>query len=92
MARVTVEDCLDQGIGRFDLILVASKRARQIANGADPLITANGDKPTVIALREIADGLIGADFLEEKDTTTDDALAAFLEEEASLAKEASPAS
>ena len=56
------------------------------------MIPANGNKPTVIALREIADGLIGADFLEEKDTTTDDALAAFLEEEASLAKEASPAS
>ncbi len=91
MARVTVEDCLEQGIGRFDLILVAAKRARQIANGADPLIPSNGDKATVIALREIAEGLIGADFLEEEDKTTDDALTAFLEEEAALAKEASPA-
>ena len=54
MARVTVEDCLDKVDNRFQLILVASKRARQIAQGAEPRVDAMGDKPTVIALREIA--------------------------------------
>ncbi len=87
MARVTVEDCLEQGISRFDLILVAAKRARQLAQGADPLVPPNGDKPTVIALREVAEGLIGIDLLEEKEASTDDALAAFLEEEANNAEE-----
>jgi len=55
MARVTVEDCLDKVDNRFQLILVASKRARQIAQGAEPRVDAMGDKPTVIALREIAE-------------------------------------
>lgn len=59
MARITVEDCLDKVDNRFELVMVASKRARQIAvGGKDPLVTENGDKPTVLALREIADGLI----------------------------------
>jgi DNA-directed RNA polymerase subunit omega len=57
MARVTVEDCLDHVDNRFDLVLKASKRARQIAMGADPLLPWENDKPTVVALREIADGL-----------------------------------
>ena len=61
MARITVEDCLDNVDNRFDLVLTATKRARQIANGADPLVDEENDKPTVIALREIAEGLITSD-------------------------------
>lgn len=56
MARVTVEDCLDNVANRFELVLVASKRARQIANGAEPFVPWDNDKPTVVALREIAEG------------------------------------
>ena len=58
MARLTVEDCLQYVDNRYDLVMLASKRARQIAMGADPLVPENNDKPTVIALREIADNLI----------------------------------
>ena len=58
MARITVEDCLEKINNRFEMVLTATKRARQIANGADPLVEEENDKPTVIALREIADGLI----------------------------------
>ncbi|HET8710134.1 MAG TPA: DNA-directed RNA polymerase subunit omega [Spongiibacteraceae bacterium] len=59
MARITVEDCLDKVENRFELVMVASKRARQIAvGGKDPLVPEEGDKPTVLALREIADGRI----------------------------------
>tara|TARA_R110000782_G_scaffold30891_22_gene76652 strand:+ start:159 stop:419 length:261 start_codon:yes stop_codon:yes gene_type:complete len=58
MARLTVEDCLENVVNRYDLVLLASKRARQIAMGADPLVPAENDKPTVIALREIAENLI----------------------------------
>jgi len=61
MARITVEDCLDHIDNRFELVLTATKRARQIGHGADPLVEEENDKPTVIALREIADGLIDAD-------------------------------
>ena len=67
MARITVEDCLDNVDNRFELVMVSSKRARQIqAEGKDPLVEADNDKPTVIALREIADGLVDADILIEK--------------------------
>lgn len=58
MARVTVEDCLDNVDNRFDLVLLATKRARQLANGMDPLLPWENDKPTVMALREIAAGLV----------------------------------
>ena len=58
MARITVEDCLNNINNRFEMVLTATKRARQIANGADPLVEEENDKPTVIALREIADGLV----------------------------------
>lgn len=61
MARITVEDCLDNVDNRFELVLTATKRARQITNGADALVEEENDKPTVIALREIADGLIDAE-------------------------------
>lgn len=57
MARITVEDCLDNVDNRFLLVLAATKRARQLANGAAPMVEEENDKPTVIALREIASGL-----------------------------------
>jgi DNA-directed RNA polymerase subunit omega len=64
MARVTVEDCLEHVANRFELVMVASKRARDIAvKGAEPLVERENDKPTVIALREIAEGLITAEIL-----------------------------
>ncbi|MCW8931681.1 MAG: DNA-directed RNA polymerase subunit omega [Gammaproteobacteria bacterium] len=65
MARVTVEDCLDNVENRFELVMVATKRARQISNGQEPLVESENDKPTVIALREIAEGKIGPEILSE---------------------------
>ena len=65
MARVTVEDCLEKVDNRFQLVLVATKRARQLANGEQPLVEWENDKPTIVALREIADGLIGPAILDE---------------------------
>ena len=64
MARVTVEDCLDHVENRFALVLLGSKRARQIANGKEPLVDRENDKPTVIALREIAEGLISYEMID----------------------------
>ncbi len=58
MARLTVEDCMELVANRYDLVTLACKRARQLAMGAEPLIEEDQDKPTVIALREIADGLV----------------------------------
>ncbi len=65
MARVTVEDCLGMVENRFQLVLVATKRARQLANGVQPLVEWENDKPTIVALREIAEGLIDASILDE---------------------------
>ncbi|MGM0564650.1 MAG: DNA-directed RNA polymerase subunit omega [Pseudomonadota bacterium] len=65
MARVTVEDCMGQMDNLFQLVLVSSKRARQIAEGAEPMVPVEGDKPTVIALREIAEGLVDRTILDE---------------------------
>ncbi len=66
MARVTVEDCLEHVENRFELVMVASKRAREIAvRGAQPMVEWENDKPTVVALREIAEGLISRDVLEK---------------------------
>lgn len=68
MARVTVEDCLDNVANRFELVMVASKRARQIATGGkDPLVNEESDKPTVIALREIAEGLVTPSILRKEE-------------------------
>ncbi|MGK0297680.1 MAG: DNA-directed RNA polymerase subunit omega [Gammaproteobacteria bacterium] len=58
MARLTVEDCMSHISNRYDLVTLAGKRARQLAMGAEALIDEQGDKPTVIALREIAEGLV----------------------------------
>jgi len=66
MARVTVEDCLEHVDNRFELVLTASKRARKISIGADPLVPMENDKPTVIALREIAQGLLSKEHMEEE--------------------------
>jgi len=65
MARITVEDCLEHVENRFDLVLLAARRARQISQGADPLVPAENDKPTVIALREIAENLINESSMDE---------------------------
>lgn len=67
MARITVEDCLEHVDNRFDLVLLATKRARQLANGVEPLLPWENDKPTVVALREIAKGLITSDSIEEQE-------------------------
>lgn len=67
MARVTVEDCLEHVNNRFELVMLASKRAREIAvKGAQPLVEWENDKPTVVALREIAEGLITPEILEQE--------------------------
>jgi DNA-directed RNA polymerase subunit omega len=63
MARTTVEDCLEHVENRFQLVLVAAKRAREIALGDDAMVEIDNDKPTVLALREIAQGLVGPDIL-----------------------------
>ena len=81
MARITVEDCLDNVDNRFDLVLLASRRARQLVNGVDPLVPWENDKPTVVALREIAEGLISEETVaepEENVESIDDELAAAL--------------
>jgi DNA-directed RNA polymerase subunit omega len=88
MARITVEDCLEHVDNRFDLVLLATKRARQLAAGVDPLVPWENDKPTVVALREIADGLITEQVIDEQEqvseTTEDDLLIALGEELAEL--------
>ena len=67
MARVTVEDCLENVANRFELVMVASKRARQLATGGrDPMVQEESDKPTVIALREIADGFVTNEILRRE--------------------------
>ena len=65
MARITVEDCLDNIGNIFEMVLVAAKRARRVAHGAEPMVELENDKPTVIALREIAEGLVSPAILEE---------------------------
>ncbi len=65
MARVTVEDCLENVDNRFQLVLVAAKRARQLAAGAEPTVSRANDKNTVIALREISGGFVTSAILDE---------------------------
>jgi DNA-directed RNA polymerase subunit omega len=68
MARITVEDCLDFVENRFELVMVGSKRARQLATGGkDPHVPWENDKPTVVALREIEEGFVNASILDEKE-------------------------
>jgi DNA-directed RNA polymerase subunit omega len=66
MARVTVEDCLGKVDNRFQLVLVASKRARQLSKGAEPFVEWENDKPTVVALREIEEDYVTPSILDEK--------------------------
>ena len=66
MARVTVEDCLEHVDNRFDLVLLATKRARQLSNGVAPLLGWENDKATVVALREIAAGLVDEEVVAPK--------------------------
>ena len=72
MARLTVEDCLDYVDNRFELVLVAAKRARQLSMGADPLVALENDKPTVLALREIAENKIDKSVLDQEVVPQDD--------------------
>jgi len=78
MARVTVEDCMDYVDNRFDLVLLATKRARQLSHGVEPLLPWENDKPTVMALREIAAGLVSHrdvdDRAAEEEVVVDEAL------------------
>lgn len=98
MARVTVEDCLDKIPNRFDLVVLAARRARDLTLGRAPFVERENDKPTVIALREIAEGKIDLEYLSVQEaspvdmlgkpepdpdsTNTDEALAALLMEDA----------
>ncbi len=73
MARITVEDCLEHVANRFELVMLATRRARQMRRfGAEPMVPEENDKPTVIALREIAAGLVSHESLDAKDAATED--------------------
>ncbi len=73
MARITVEDCLEHVDNRFELVMVATRRARQMRRyGVEPLVPEENDKPTVIALREIAEGLVTNEMLDAQDASTED--------------------
>ncbi|MBI2311830.1 MAG: DNA-directed RNA polymerase subunit omega [Betaproteobacteria bacterium] len=65
MARITVDDCLKSIPNRFELTLAATYRARQLANGATPMVESSKDKPTVVALREVALGKVGLEILNK---------------------------
>ncbi len=86
MARVTVEDCVDKISNQFELVLTAARRARQLYSGADPYLEWENDKPTVMALREIAEGHIDASVLNEPENL----LAASLAEESEPESDAPP--
>ena len=76
MARITVEDCLDKVENRFELVMVATKRARQIATGGhSPLVREEADKPTVLALRELEEGLVTPESINQKQVEEIDELA-----------------
>jgi DNA-directed RNA polymerase subunit omega len=80
MARITVEDCLENVDNRFQLVMVSSKRARQLQTGGkDPHVSVDNDKPTVLALREIAEGFIDAKILTERPSVEMDDIATELE-------------
>lgn len=74
MARVTVEDCLDKIPNRFDLVVLAARRARDLTLGRAPFVEQENDKPTVIALREIAEGKIDLDYLSVQEASPVDTL------------------
>ncbi len=74
MARVTVEDCLDKVDNRFQLVLVATARARQLSKGVEPFVEWENDKPTVVALREIEEGYVTAKILDERPEQVSEAI------------------
>ena len=76
MARITVEDCMQKVDNLFELVLIASKRARQLSNGAPTGLEWENDKPTVMALREIAEGNITTAILDEPDQPPQDLMQA----------------
>lgn len=82
MARITVEDCLENVDNRFQLVLVATKRARQLAHGRHSELEWGNDKPTVLALREIAAGLVGPAILDEVSAREHGSEGGFSEDEA----------
>lgn len=71
MARLTVEDCLENVDNRYDLVILAARRARKIVFGSEPLVKEENDKPTVLALREIADGLVTSENIDKIDKSED---------------------
>ncbi len=80
MARITVEDCLENVESRFDLVLKASERARDlISTSAEPLVDPENDKPTIIALREIAEGFLDEDYVPPSETEEGDTEEEFLD-------------
>jgi len=91
MARVTVEDCLDHVDNRFELVLLASKRARQLVSGKEPTLEWENDKATVLALREISKGNITVKILDDmaaEEKRAREAAAAEAEAEAQAESEA----
>ena len=73
MARITVEDCLENVDNRFELVMLATRRARGLRKfGNDPMVPEENDKPTVIALREIAEGLVSHEMLDSQEASTED--------------------
>ncbi|MFQ5346108.1 MAG: DNA-directed RNA polymerase subunit omega [Mariprofundus sp.] len=81
MARVTVEDCIRYYPNRFEMVLLASRRARQLLRGMPSVVETVDDKPAVQALREIGDGFVSWDVLFEQDDQEKRRLAAFAEAE-----------
>ncbi len=83
MARVTVEDCLDNVDNRFELVMLATKRSRQLATGGkEPKVAWENDKPTVVALREIAAGVMSYEVVAEEEIIEEEPLFAAFEDEA----------
>ena len=81
MARITVEDCLENVDNRFNLVLIAAKRARQLSEGHQSELDTENDKNTVLALREIAAGLVNSDILIDEPETEETADDLFLSDE-----------
>ncbi|BBT14105.1 DNA-directed RNA polymerase subunit omega [Metapseudomonas otitidis] len=86
MARVTVEDCLENVDNRFELVMLATKRSRQLATGGkEPKVAWENDKPTVVALREIAAGLVDYEVIAQEDIVEEEPLFAAFEDESNEA-------
>lgn len=86
MARVTVEDCVEKIPNRFEMVLSAAHRARQLHTGAEPHLEWENDKPTVMALREIAEGYITADVLNEPEDLSVASLGDAMDTESTLGR------